>query len=147
MHKALKYATAAYNKSEVPVGAVIVNEKQDILGIGYNQKENSKNPTHHAEILAIKDATHFLKEWRLEHCTIYVTLEPCLMCLGAIIQSRISRLVFGAYDPKGGVFSMGYRFHAHPKLNHKFDVLGGILEYECGKILSDFFKLRREHYK
>jgi tRNA(adenine34) deaminase len=147
MDAALKMAEKAYSKGEVPVGAVVVNQEGKIISEGHNLKESNFDPTGHAEIIAIKKAAAEISSWRLSGCTIYVTLEPCLMCLASMTQSRVDRVVFGAFDPKGGAFSLGYHFNKDKRLNHKFKVSGGLLHYKCSKVLSNFFKERRKGHK
>ena len=144
MKEALKEAKKAYSTYEVPVGAVIVNNGE-IIGRGYNQRESLKDPTAHAEILAIKDASKYLDAWRLMDCTIYVTLEPCAMCAGAIVNSRIDRLVIGTRDLKRGCCGTIEDLTNHPKFNHRLQVEFGILEDECSSIISSFFKELREN--
>ena len=137
MNEAIKVAkTCTY---EVPVGAVIVH-KGKIIGSGYNLRETNKDPTAHAEIMAIKEASEHLGGWRLIDCTMYVTLEPCAMCAGAIVNSRIDRLVIGALDPKMGCCGSVEDLVRHNRFNHRVDLSVGILEEECSKLLKDFFK-------
>jgi Cytosine/adenosine deaminases len=140
MLTALEYAQKAYAIGEVPIGAIVVDSKDNIIGYGYNDREKTQDATRHAEIIAIRMATSQLKSWRLEDCTLYVTLEPCPMCCGAIIQSRIKKVVFGAQDGKGGCAGSICNLLDNQKFNHQPIVLSGILAEECGKILSDFFK-------
>jgi len=140
MLTALEYAQKAYAIGEVPIGAIVVDSKDNIVGCGYNDREKTQDATRHAEIIAIRMATNQLKSWRLEDCTLYVTLEPCPMCCGAIIQSRIKKVVFGAQDSKGGCAGSICNLLDNQKFNHQPIVLSGILAEECGKILSDFFK-------
>lgn len=142
MKKALEEAQKAAVESEVPVGAVIVY-KDKIIAKGKNRRENSKNALFHAEIEAINNACNELNSWRLIDCTLYVTLEPCPMCAGAIINSRISEIVYGASDPKAGSCGSVIDLFALP-YNHKPIVTGGILKDECAKILTDFFKNLRK---
>lgn len=139
MRHALTLAAKAASIGEVPVGAVVVSPTGEIIGEGYNLREESRNPLTHAEIIAINEASKTLGAWRLIGCTIYVTLEPCSMCCGAIINSRISRVVYGTSDPKAGscgsvvdLFSLPY--------NHKPEVTAGLLAQDCSEILSDFFR-------
>lgn len=146
MREALEEAKKAYSIYEVPVGAIIVY-KGKIIGRGYNQRETLKDPTAHAEVLAIKEASKFLDSWRLLDCTMYVTLEPCAMCAGAIVNSRIKRLVIGARDLKRGCCGTVENLTNHPKFNHRLEVEFGVLEEECSSILSDFFKELREQKK
>ncbi len=137
MKSALNWALGAYKADEVPVGAVIVRDNQ-IIGMGRNRIEELKDATAHAEVLAIRAATGSLDNWRLEGCTIYVTLEPCLMCLGAIINSRISRVVFGAFEPISGALGSKYM------LGEQIEVIGGILEVESKELIQQFFKEKRQ---
>ncbi len=140
IREALKLAKIAYDLGEVPVGAVVVNRiNGEIIGRGYNLRETDKNPLAHAEIIAINEASQALGGWRLINCDIYVTLEPCPMCCGAIINSRVENVIFGAYDKKSGsVKSMQEMFEL--PYNHKPKAIGGVLEEECSAILSRFFK-------
>jgi tRNA(adenine34) deaminase len=143
---ALEEAEKAYRQDEVPIGAVIVDENNKILAKSFNSKEGSNDPLGHAEILAIKLAGKALSNWRLSNCTLYVTCEPCPMCLAAMVQARIKTLIFGAYDPKGGAISLGYNLNNDERLNHKFAVIGGVMQFECSKLLSQFFKEKRSDY-
>lgn len=142
MTKAYQLAEKAYEIDEVPVGAIIVKDDK-IIGQGYNQRELLKDPTAHAEIIAISAASNTIGNWRLEGCTLYVTKEPCSMCAGAIINSRISNLIFGAYDDKKGCCGSLYQLCGDIRLNSKTAVKGGIEENKCGEILTQFFKSRR----
>jgi len=143
MFHALLEANKAYEKDEVPIGAIIVkNEK--IIGRGYNQVEQLQDPTAHAEIVAITSAANTLNDWRLIDCELYVTKEPCSMCAGAILNSRIKSLYFGAYDEREGCCGSLYQICHDPRFNHQASVSGGILEDDCSKILKDFFKLKRK---
>ena len=142
MRLALEEAYKAYSTYEVPVGAVIVYGGK-IIGKGYNKRETLKDPTAHAEIIAIKEASRYLRGWRLAGTTIYVTIEPCAMCAGAIINSRIDRLVIGARDPKMGCCGSVINLVDNPNFNHKVNTTFGILEEECSKIMKDFFKQLR----
>lgn len=147
MDLALKQAEIAFKEKEVPVGALIVSSEGEVISQKYNLKEVQHNPTAHAEVLSIIEATKKLGNWRLTGATLYVTLEPCTMCLAAMVQARISRCVFGAYDSKGGALSLGYHLHQDPRLNHRFSVTGGIRHFECSRLLSQFFKERRLTYR
>lgn len=147
MQLAIKEAHQAWKLQEVPVGAVIVSQDGDVLAKTHNRKELDHNSCGHAEILAIQEAARKLADWRLTNCRLYVTLEPCPMCLAAIGQARLPQVIFGAYDPKGGALSLGYHLHKDPRLNHRFAMMGGVLHYECSKILSQFFKERRPSHK
>ena len=142
MQRALDLARAAAEADEVPVGAVIVRDDQ-IIAEAYNQREMLKDPTAHAEMIAITQAAESLGSWRLEDTILYVTLEPCPMCAGAIVQARIPTVVFGATDPKaGGVVSL-YRLLEDARLNHRCQVIGGVLAEPCGELLSQFFAAKR----
>ena len=147
MNIALEEAELAYKASEVPVGAVLVSSSGSILSKQFNLKENHFNPTGHAEILCLTEAGKKIQNWRLSDCTLYVTLEPCPMCLSAMVQSRLKQCVFGAYDSKGGALSLGYYLHQDKRLNHQFSILGGVRHFESSKLLSQFFKERRSNYK
>lgn len=142
MKKALLEAEIAYDLDEVPVGAVIVKEGR-IIGKGFNQKESLNNVTSHAEISAIIEASKNLESWRLTGCTMYVTLEPCAMCAGALVNSRIDNLVIGTSDPKTGACGSVFDITNDKRLNHQVNVVSGILEEECSEILKDFFKKLR----
>ena len=143
MNEALKEARKAYNKDETPVGAVIVKDG-NIISRGHNQKELKKDPTFHAEMAAIVKACKKLGTWRLNECDMYVTLEPCAMCAGGIIQARIGRLFIGTTDPKAGAVGSVIDILKVDKFNHKVEVTYGILQDECSKILKDFFKELRK---
>lgn len=142
MREAIKEARKCLLLDEVPVGAVIVKDGK-IIGRGHNLRETLKDATAHAEIIAIKEACKTLGGWRLIDCEMYVTLEPCVMCAGALVNSRIKRLVFGAYDKRFGACGTLYNIPCDEKLNHRLEVIGGVLEDECSKMLSDFFKKKR----
>ncbi len=146
MQSALREAEEAYQKDEVPVGALVVDEMGRIISKGHNLKEKTNDPCAHAEIIAIQEACKKKGNWRLSGYTLFVTLEPCSMCMGAIIQSRIKKVIFGAYDPKGGAISCGLNIHQNNHFNHQVEVVGGVNHFECSKILSDFFRLRRGQY-
>ncbi len=143
MQEALKLACRALEEDEVPVGALLVHG-QRIIGTGWNQREALQDPTAHAEMIAITQAAASLSSWRLEECTLYVTLEPCPMCAGAILQSRIPRVVYGAADPKAGAVDSLFRLLDDPRLNHRCTVTAGVLAQDCGAILSHFFKQKRK---
>lgn len=147
MSMALEQAELAYKAQEVPVGAVLVSPEGEVLSKHYNLKESHFNPTAHAELLVMTDAAKKLQNWRLSDCVLYVTLEPCSMCLAGMVQSRIKQCVFGAYDPKGGALSLGYHLHNDKRLNHQFSIMGGVKHFECSRILSQFFKERRTGYR
>lgn len=139
MLEAIKEAQKAYAIGEVPIGAVVVRHGE-IVGRGHNQRETSKRAIAHAEILAIEDACKNLGGWRLIDCDLYVTLEPCLMCGGAIYQSRVVRLIYGAKDPKSGAFGSLYDLSEDTRLNHQVTVTSGILESDCSEMLKQFFR-------
>lgn len=143
MKIALKLAEKAFTQNEIPVGSVIVKENR-IIGRGYNQKERLIDPTAHAEIISISAASSTMNDWRLNGATIYVSKEPCSMCAGAIINSRISRLVFGAYDDQKGCCGSLYQICGDKRLGSNTVVKGGVLEDRCSKILSEFFHLKRK---
>ena len=146
MKKALQQAKKAYDKLEVPVGAIIVKDGK-LIASAYNQKETKIDTTKHAEILAIQKASKKLKSWRLIDCEMYVTLEPCPMCAGAIIQSRIKKVYYGALDEKTGAVGSKLNLFKDFKFNHKVEFENSILEKECRKLLQDFFKeLRNNKY-
>lgn len=147
MSMALEQAEYAYKSQEVPVGAVLVSPKGDVLSKTHNLKESHFNPVAHAEILALSEGAKKLQNWRLSDCVLYVTLEPCPMCLTAMVQSRVKQCVFGAYDSKGGALSLGYHLHQDKRLNHQFSIIGGIKHFECSRVLSQFFKERRTSYR
>ncbi len=146
MKQALKEAEKAYKKLEVPVGAVIVKDGK-IIARGYNQKENKKDTTKHAEIIAIQKASKKLGSWRLIDCEMYVTLEPCSMCAGAIINSRIKKIYIGTKDEKTGAVGSVLNLLEDYKFNHKVEIESGIMQKECEKILKDFFKELRKSKK
>ena len=139
MEQAIEQAKEAASLGEVPVGAIIVYDGK-IVASAFNTRHRHKDPIGHAEVLAIQQAAQKLGDWRLEGHTLYVTLEPCPMCAGAIYLSRMERCVFGAYDPKGGFLGSLFDINSISQLNHHFDVQGGILEPQCSSILSEFFK-------
>ncbi len=140
---ALILAEEAAASGEVPVGAVVSDPSgMQVLGRGRNHREADHDPCGHAEILALREAAQSLRSWRLESCTLFVTLEPCMMCLAAAQHARIARVVYGASDPKGGALSLGYRFHEDPRTNHRFQV-DQVEMPGCGQILTQFFTARR----
>lgn len=143
MELALEEAQSAWQEDEVPVGAVIVSWEQGVIARAHNQREQLQDPTAHAEMLAITQAAAALGTWRLERCTLYVTLEPCPMCAGGIVQARIPLVVFGALDPKAGACRSLYRICDDPRLNHRAVVVAGVLAERCSQLLSDFFRQRR----
>jgi tRNA(adenine34) deaminase len=142
MQMALAEAAAAAAEDEVPIGAVIVHQGQ-VLAAAHNQREQLRDPTAHAEMIAITQAATALDSWRLENCTLYVTLEPCPMCAGAIVQSRVTRVVYGADDPKAGAVKTLYQLLEDSRLNHRAEVTAGVLAEECGRVLSEFFQQKR----
>ncbi len=142
MQKALDLAREAAEADEVPVGALIVFEGQ-VIAAARNRRETDKLATHHAEICAIEEACRVRGGWRLPDCTLYVTLEPCPMCGGAIVNARIPRVVFGAYDRRAGVFGSAVDFNALP-FNHRPEITGGVLESEAAAILVDYFRKKRK---
>jgi tRNA(adenine34) deaminase len=144
MRAALALAREAGERGEVPVGAVIVHRDRDgAVAQVANITEQAQDPTGHAELVAIRAAAVARGNWRLAGCTLYATLEPCAMCAGAIVLARIDRVVFGAWDPKAGMAGSVGDLLRHPKLNHRPEVLGGVLETECGALLREFFSARR----
>ncbi len=146
MNEALKEAKKAYKKEEIPVGAIIV-KNDEIIARAHNLKETKKDTTNHAEMLAIQKASKKLGAWRLEDCTMYVTLEPCTMCAGAIINSRIKNVIIGTSDPKTGACGSVLNLFEDYKFNHKVEYETGVMQAECEKILKDFFKELRKGKK
>jgi len=142
MMQALQEAKKALDKDEVPVGCVIVHDNR-IIARAHNQIETLKDPTAHAEMIAITQATSALGSKWLQEVSVYVTIEPCLMCAGALVLARIGRLIFGAEDPKTGAFGSVYNIMKSRKLNHRFDIMPGILRQDCSFIISEFFKKKR----
>ena len=143
MQAALSLAKVAADKGDVPVGAIVVNESGEILGTGQNLREQNNDPTAHAEIVALRNASEKFGSWRLEDLTIVVTLEPCAMCAGAILQSRIKRLVFAAWDEKAGAVGSVMDVIRDPRALTKVEVITGIMEKECSDVLKDFFNTKR----
>lgn len=146
MREAIKQAKKAESIDEVPIGAVIVHNDK-IIARAHNLRESKQNAIAHAEIIAIQKACRKIGSWRLEDCTLYVTLEPCPMCSGAILQSRIKRVVYGAADPKGGCIESCMRMYEVKGFNHYPEITSGILKEECSELLKNFFKLKRESKK
>ena len=142
MRAALDEARSAAASGDVPVGAVVV-QYDAVIARAANRTVRDQDPTAHAELLAIRAASAALGSWRLEGCTLYVTLEPCAMCAGAIVLGRVPRVVIGAWDPKAGMAGSVGDLLRHPRLNHRPEVAGGVLEEECGALLRDFFAARR----
>lgn len=146
MRMALDEAAAAAAEEEVPIGAVVVHDGK-VIAAAHNRREIDNDPSAHAEFLALQEASRVLSRWRLTGCTVYVTLEPCLMCAGLMVNARVDRCVFGAADPKGGAAGTLYDVSCDPRLNHTFQVTSGVLADEAAAQLKDFFKARREHRK
>ncbi len=142
MRQALAEAEAAFEEQEVPIGAVIVYEGE-IIGAAHNQRETLRDPTAHAEMIAMTQAAEALGDWRLEHCMLYVTLEPCPMCAGGIVQARIPTVIYGASDPKAGACHSLYSITDDARLNHRAGVLGGVLAEESKHLLQSFFRQQR----
>ena len=143
MQAALSLAKVAADKGDVPVGAIVVNEAGETLGTGQNLREQNNDPTAHAEIVALRNASEKFGSWRLDDLTLVVTLEPCAMCAGAILQSRIKRLVFAAWDEKAGAVGSVMDVIRDPRALTKVEVITGIMEKECSEVLTDFFNSRR----
>jgi len=143
MRLALQEAEAAAEEGEVPVGAVIVHGERRVIASDHNRREQLRDPTAHAEMLVITQAAEALGSWRLDDCTLYVTLEPCPMCAGAIVQARIPRVVYGAHDPKSGAVQSVFKLLNDVRLNHQCSVVSGILAEQCGGLLSRFFQHQR----
>lgn len=140
MRSAITIAQSALKTKDVPVGALIVDSENNIISTGYNEREAHQDPTAHAEIVAIRRAAQKLGTWRLEGCKLVVTLEPCAMCAGAIAQSRINTLIFGAWDEKAGAVGSVWDVLRDPRAIHKMEVVGGVLEAECAELLTNFFR-------
>jgi len=147
MKQALSEAEKGSSMGEVPVGAVLASPEGQIVAKAYNQPIALGDPTAHAEILAIRNAGLFFRNYRLNNTTLVVTLEPCLMCMGAAINARIARLVFGTVDPKAGAAVSLYNLAEDKRLNHRIEVISGIMEEECRSLIQDFFRVRREKVK
>lgn len=139
MEMALDLAHQAAELGEVPIGAIVVRNRV-VVGQGYNRREVDVDPTAHAELIAIREAAQTLRNWRLDDCTLYVTLEPCIQCCGSILLSRIPKIVFGAEDPKAGGVRSLYRLLEDGRLNHRAEITGGVLADRCGAVLSAFFE-------
>ena len=143
MQQAISLAQEVKSSGDVPVGALIVNESGEILSTGKNEREKDNDPTAHAEIVAIRKASEKIDSWRLDDLTLIVTLEPCVMCAGAILQSRIKRLVFGAFDQKAGAVGSCLDVIRYVRALSKVEVVSGVLEDECARLLTDFFATKR----
>jgi tRNA(adenine34) deaminase len=144
MRIALELASQARQRGEVPVGAVVVLDGA-VIGEGFNQPISSKDPTAHAEIVAMRQAAARLENYRLTGAELYVTIEPCQMCVGAMVHARIGRVVYGAPEPRAGAIESAMRAHEHPSLNHRMEALGGVLEAESRALMQEFFRDRRTH--
>lgn len=140
MRSAIAIAQSALKTEDVPVGALIIDSENNFISTGYNEREAHQDPTAHAEIVAIRRAAQKLGTWRLDGCKLVVTLEPCAMCAGAIAQSRINTLVFGAWDEKAGAVGSVWDVLRDPRAIHKMEVVGGVLEAECAELLTNFFR-------
>ncbi|RZB35949.1 MAG: tRNA(adenine34) deaminase [Desulfobacteraceae bacterium Eth-SRB2] len=143
MKLALNQAKKAGQKSEVPIGSVLVSESGEILSLSHNQTISLADPTAHAEIITIRKAAQKISNYRLLSTTLYVTIEPCIMCMGAIVHARVSRVVFGAHDPKWGAAGSLYNFAHDARLNHRPEIISGICEHECRTLIQDFFREKR----
>ena len=143
MQQAISIAKSALISSDVPIGAIVVDENGNLLGTGANRRELDKDPSAHAEIVAMREAAKKLNNWRLDGCTVVVTLEPCAMCAGAIAQSRVSRLIFGAWDEKAGAVGSVWDVLRDPRSPHRTEVISGVVEEECTQLLGEFFKDQR----
>jgi tRNA(adenine34) deaminase len=139
---ALDQARLAARHGDVPVGAVVIDQAGNVLAAARNEREIRHDPTAHAELLALREASRRLRSWRLTGLTLVVTLEPCTMCAGALVLARVARLIFGAFDPKAGAVSSLFDVVRDPRLNHRVEVRGGVLEAECSALLKDFFANR-----
>ena len=146
MNIAIKEALKAKTIDEVPIGCIVVKDDK-VIARSFNKREKTQDPTGHAEIKTLQKAAKKLNSWRLEDCDLYVTLEPCIMCSGAIIQSRIRRVYFGAYDPKGGAFGSSINVLDANNINHHPEIIGGVLEEECSSLLTNYFKEKRLNKK
>jgi tRNA(adenine34) deaminase len=146
MRLALREAEVALAEDEAPVGAVVVRAGR-VIASAHNQREQLRDPTAHAEMIAITQAAASVGDWRLAGCTLYVTLEPCAMCAGAIVLARLPRVVYGAADPKAGAVASLFRLLDEPRLNHRVEAIGGVLARECGNILTQFFSGKRREGK
>ena len=143
MQLAIVQANRAAAQGEVPIGAIVVHENR-IIARAHNMRETNNDPAGHAEFLALKQASEVLQAWRLSGCSVYVTLEPCIMCAGLMHQARIARCVYGAFDPKAGALGSLYSIHCDTRLNHRFEVSAGVCAETCGMLLSSFFTQKRK---
>ncbi|MGO4594804.1 tRNA adenosine(34) deaminase TadA [Leifsonia sp. 2TAF2] len=143
MRRALEDARLAFDTGDVPVAAVVIDEQGEVIGRGRNERELRHDPTAHAEVLALRDAAATRDDWHLEGCTLVVTLEPCVMCAGAVLAARIPTVVFGAWDEKAGAGGSVYDVLRDRRLNHTVEVFAGVLAEECGEVLLDFFRAKR----
>lgn len=143
MHIALDHARNAADRGEVPVGAAVVNSDGRVLGVGANMRESDSDPLAHAEVVALRAAAAALGSWRLDDCTLVVTLEPCAMCAGAVVQSRVARLVFGAHDEKAGAVGSLWDVVRDPRIPHRVEVVSGVLAAESAALLTEFFAAKR----
>ena len=139
MRAALVQAHRALPAGDVPIGALVLDPDGEVIGTGYNRREADADPTAHAEVLALREAARRLGSWRLAGCTLVVTLEPCTMCAGAAVLARVARIVFGAFDPKAGAVGSLWDVVRDPRLNHRPEVVAGVLDEECGALLRAFF--------
>ena len=142
MRAALEQALEAGRRGEVPVGSVVVVD-DEIVGAGFNQPIGGQDPTAHAEIVAMREAAKRLGNYRLRGATLYVTIEPCQMCVGAMVHARVARVVYGTREPKAGAIESAMRAHEHPALNHRLTATGGVLEEECRAVIQEFFREKR----
>ncbi|HTW95188.1 MAG TPA: tRNA adenosine(34) deaminase TadA [Tepidisphaeraceae bacterium] len=143
MRLAISLAEQAMAADEVPVGSIVLDPAGQVIGRGFNRRQSDADPTAHAEIIALRQAATELKTWHLDGCTLVVTLEPCAMCAGALVNARISRLVYGCNDPKAGAVRTLFQICDDSRLNHRLEVVSGILPDQCAALLREFFKLRR----
>ncbi len=143
MRRALSVAGRALAGGDVPIGAVVLDADGTVIGEGFNRRELDADPTAHAEVLALRAAARHEGQWRLQGCTLVVTLEPCTMCAGALVLARVDRVVFGAFDPKAGAVGSLWDVVRDPRLNHRPEVVAGVLADECGRVLQDFFEAHR----
>ena len=147
MEAALEEAAVAATEDEVPVGAVVVHPERGVIGQAHNMRERLTDPTAHAEMIALTQAANALQTWRLEKCILYATLEPCPMCAGGLVNARVPMVVYGCTDPKAGACGTLFQIASDPRLNHRAQVVGGVLADRCAAILTDFFRRKREQGK